>query len=131
MSTQLESPLGTGSSDGPVPESLRTRSGRVSKPPVRYEPVEQVEDDYETDEYDDLESDVSSQVEFSDSEIEDDEDGSELDDFIVEDKSESSEDDNGSESDAESATDGGVRTPMARAAPAGARAKVPVRRAKK
>jgi len=103
----------------------------VSKPPVRYEPVEQVEDDYETDEYDDLESDVSSQVEFSDSEIEDDEDGSELDDFIVEDKSESSEDDNGSESDAESATDGGVRTPVARAAPAGARAKVPVRRAKK
>ena len=131
MSTQLESPLGTGSSDGPVPESLRTRSGRVSKPPVRYEPVEQVEDDYETDEYDDLESDVSSQVEFSDSEIEDDEDGSELDDFIVEDKSESSEDDNGSESDAESATDGGVRTPVARATPAGARAKVPVRRAKK
>lgn len=135
MSTPLESPLGTGSSDGPVPETLpRTRSGRVSKPPVRYEPVEQVEDDYETDEYDDLESDVSSQVEFSDSEIEDDEDGSELDDFIVEDKSESSEDDNGSESDAESATDGGVRTPVARAppgAPAGARAKVPVRRAKK
>jgi len=41
----------------------RTRSGRVSKPPVRYEPVEQVEDDYEDDEYDEEESDAGSEVE--------------------------------------------------------------------
>lgn len=77
--------------------SLRTRSGRVSKPPVRYEPVEQVEDDYNDDEYDESESDVGSGVEYSDSELDDDEDDSEMDDFIVEDKSESDEDDNGSD----------------------------------
>jgi hypothetical protein len=29
-----------------------TRSGRVVKQPVRYEPVEKVEDDYASDEYD-------------------------------------------------------------------------------
>jgi len=89
MSTLLESPSGMDSSVGPAPESLRTRSGRVSKPPVRYEPVEQVEDDYASDEYDEAESDVSSHVEFSESELEDEEADSDLDDFIVEDKSSS------------------------------------------
>lgn len=29
-----------------------TRSGRISKKPVRYEPIEQVMDDYNEDEYD-------------------------------------------------------------------------------
>ena len=77
----------------------RTRSGRVSKPPVRYEPVEQVEDDYNDDEYDEDESDVDSEIEFSDSELED-EDESEMDDFIVEDKSESDDEDNGSDGEA-------------------------------
>ena len=74
----------------------RTRSGRVSKPPVRYEPVEQVEDDYAEDEYDEIESDVGSEIEFSESE-EDDEADSEMDDFIVEDKSESDDDDTNGE----------------------------------
>jgi len=127
MSTQLELPSATDLSAGPAPEpaGLRTRSGRVSKPPVRYEPVEQVEDDYASDEYDEAESDVSSHVAFSESEIEDDEDDSDLDDFIVEDKSESGEDNNGSESDSDSAA-GGVRAPVARGTPAPA--KVPVSR---
>lgn len=78
------------------PPPPRTRSGRVSKPPVRYEPIEKVEDDYASDEYDDDESDVESGIEYSDSELEDEAD-SEMDDFIVEDKSESDEDDNGSD----------------------------------
>jgi hypothetical protein len=69
----------------------------VSKPPVRYEPVEKVEDDYASDEYDEIESEVGSGVAYSDSELEgeDDDDDSEMDDFIVQDKSESDEDDNG------------------------------------
>jgi hypothetical protein len=41
-------------------EPVRTRSGRVTKPPVRYEPVEQVEDDYAPEDYDSDESDVES-----------------------------------------------------------------------
>lgn len=37
-----------------------TRSGRVVKQPVRYEPVEKVEDDYGSDEYDsDVDDDAS------------------------------------------------------------------------
>ena len=80
----------------------RTRSGRVSKPPVRYEPVEQVEDDYADDDYDSDESDVSSTVS-SDEETEDDDDDSDadedgnLDGFVVPDKSESSESDSDGE----------------------------------
>lgn len=84
-------------SQTPVLTASRTRSGRVSKPPVRYEPVEKVEDDYASDEYDEIESEVGSGVAYSDSELEgeDDDDDSEMDDFIVQDKSESDEDDNG------------------------------------
>ena len=78
----------------------RTRSGRVSKPPVRYEPVEQVEDDYAADDYDSDESEVSSVASSDDDEEEDesdaDEDGN-LDGFVVPDKSETSD----SESDGE------------------------------
>lgn len=37
-----------------------TRSGRVVKQPVRYEPVEKVEDDYGSDEYDSEDEDAAS-----------------------------------------------------------------------
>jgi hypothetical protein len=82
--------------------TTRTRSGRVSKPPVRYEPVEQVEDDYADDDYDSDESDISSTVSSDDDEDEEeddsdaDEDGN-LDGFVVPDKSESSESDSDGE----------------------------------
>jgi hypothetical protein len=71
----------------------RTRSGRVSKPPVRYEPVEQVEDDYAEDDYDSVESEdvddtISTDSDEELSEDDADEDGN-LDGFIVPDKSES------------------------------------------
>lgn len=90
---EVQSARASPTPDPTVSES-RTRSGRVTKPPVRYEPVERVEDDYASDEYDDEESDVGSGVEYSESELDEDGD-SEMDDFIVEDKSESEEDDNG------------------------------------
>jgi len=78
----------------------RTRSGRISKPPERYEPVEQVEDDYAPDDYDTDESDISSTVSSEDEDEEDDSDADEdgnLDGFVVSDKSETSD----SESDGE------------------------------
>jgi hypothetical protein len=72
----------------------------VSKPPVRYEPVEQVEDDYDVDDYDteepetdDIESDDSDE-EYDDEEEDADEYGN-LDGFVVPDKNESDEEDNG------------------------------------
>ena len=73
--------------------STRTRSGRVSKPPVRYEPIEQVEDDYDADDYDTEDpDDVSEEIETESDEEEDesdaDDDGN-LDGFVVADKSES------------------------------------------
>lgn len=80
----------------PTPET-RTRSGRVSKPPTRYEPVEQVEDDYAPEDYDSAESsDVSSEVSYDSSEEdleEDADDEGNLDGFVVPDKSESDSDD--------------------------------------
>jgi hypothetical protein len=71
----------------------RTRSGRVSKPPTRYEPVEQVEDDYAPEDYDTEDPDESSEDISTDEDEEDDEsdadeDGN-LDGFVVPDKSES------------------------------------------
>lgn len=74
-------------------QEIRTRSGRISKPPTRYEPVEKVEDDYGPEDYDDIESDVSSNISYSDEELDEDDD----DDlsFVDSDKSESEEDDNG------------------------------------
>ena len=77
--------------------ATRTRSGRVSKPPVRYEPIEQVEDDYSAAEYDSHESDTDVPTEDeSDEDLDDesdaDEDGN-LDGFVVADKSESDEED--------------------------------------
>ena len=74
-----------------------TRSGRVSKPPQRYEPVEQVEDDYADDDYDTEESPVSSTVSDEDtSDIDEESDADEygnLDGFVVADKNDSSESD--------------------------------------
>ena len=79
-----------------APET-RTRSGRVSKPPVRYEPVEQVEDDYAPEDYDSDESEIQSDDSFEDDEDEEDEDDADedgnLDGFVVPDKSESSDSD--------------------------------------
>jgi len=70
-------------------EGTIRRSGRVSKPPVRYEPVENVTDDYDQADYDSKESDSSSLT----SESGDDDDESDLDGFVVTDKSESDCDD--------------------------------------
>ena len=71
--------------------STRTRSGRISKPPDRYEPIEQVEDDYAPEDYDDDESEVSSAVSYSDEELEE-EDEDDDDSFIESDGSDKSED---------------------------------------
>ena len=73
-------------------QEIRTRSGRISKPPTRYEPVEKVEDDYGTDDYDDVESDISSNIAYSDEELDEDDDDLS---FVESDKSESEEEDNG------------------------------------
>jgi hypothetical protein len=74
----------------------RTRYGRVSKPPVRYEPIEQVEDDYADDDYDTVESDIDSNEPSDDDDEETDEsdadDDGNLDGFVVPDKSESDDD---------------------------------------
>ena len=78
-------------------EPARTRSGRVTKAPERYEPIEQVEDDYGPDDYDDDESDIESDDSFEDEDEEDDEDDADedgnLDGFVVPDKSESGDSD--------------------------------------
>ena len=85
----------------PTPET-RTRSGRISKPPTRYEPVEQVEDDYAEDDYDSDESEIKSgedSDDFSEEDTDDedaDEDGN-LDGFVVPDKSESADSDSDGE----------------------------------
>lgn len=78
-------------SDLTVSEPARTRSGRVTKPPERYEPVEQVEDDYSPEDYDSDESAVGSGVSYNESEIEEEGDD-DLDGFVVSDKSESDDD---------------------------------------
>lgn len=80
-----------------VQPEVRTRSGRVSKIPVRYEPVEQVEDDYGSDDYDtedpdDVSEDIETESEEEDDESDADDDGN-LDGFVVADKSESSDSD--------------------------------------
>lgn len=74
----------------------RTRYGRVTKAPVRYEPVEKVTDDYsdgeydsdeDVDETDDDEVKTDSSDEDEDDESDADEDGN-LDGFIVKDEEE-------------------------------------------
>lgn len=86
----------TGSEEPPVAVA-RTRSGRISKPPVRYEPVEQVEDDYDDEDYDTEESAIDSDASSDASDEEDDEedadDDGNLDGFVVPDKSETSDSD--------------------------------------
>ena len=47
----------------------QTRSGRVIKQPVRYVPQEVVEDDYAPEDYDSDESEVTSEIEYSDEEL--------------------------------------------------------------
>jgi len=103
--------------------ATRTRSGRVSKPPVRYEPVEQVEDDYAPEDYDtDDEGESSEDISTDDEDEEDDEsdadeDGN-LDGFVVPDKSESSE----SDSDGEPAVPVAKRRAVVKKRPAPTRA---------
>jgi hypothetical protein len=93
----------------------RTRYGRVSKPPEKYEPIEKVEDDYATDDYDSSESEIDSNFEDDDEDEEEDdesdadEDGN-LDGFVVADKSESDESD--SEDDGKPAVPVKKRTPV-------------------
>ena len=73
-----------------------TRSGRISKPPERYEPVEEVTDDYSKDEYDEDESDEESdsdeesETDEEDDDSDEDEDGN-LKGFIVDDEEENDE----------------------------------------
>jgi len=99
--------------------AVRTRSGRVSKPPVRYEPVEQVEDDYAPEDYDtEDEGESSEDISTDDEDEEDDEsdadeDGN-LDGFVVPDKSES----DGSESDGEPAVPVAKRRAVVKKRPA-------------
>lgn len=74
-------------------ETPLRRSSRVSKPPERYEPVEQVEDDYDVDDYDTEDPDDVSEEIATDSDEEKESDMDEygnLDGFVVADKSESS-----------------------------------------
>ena len=103
--------------------TTRTRSGRVSKPPVRYEPVEQVEDDYDAEDYDTEDpDDISEEIETESDEEEDesdaDDDGN-LDGFVVADKSESSESD--SEDGEPTVPDKKHRVPVKKRTPAAPR----------
>jgi hypothetical protein len=105
--------------------ATRTRSGRVSKPPVRYEPVEQVEDDYAPEDYD-TEDEGESSEDISTDEDEDEEDESDadedgnLDGFVVPDKSESDVSD--SDEDGEPAVPVAKRRAVVKKRPATARA---------
>jgi hypothetical protein len=114
ISSQLQSsPTGN--------DQPRTRSGRVSKPPVRYEPIEQVEDDYAPDDYDsndpsDMSSDVFTESDEEDSESDADEYGN-LDGFVVPDKNESDGEYTDGESSISSATSRGTATPRRTEAP--------------
>ena len=71
----------------------RTRSGRISRPPVRYEPVEEVTDDPEED-HDDEEELDSEEDSDEDDDDDDDEDDSDADEngnlkgFVVDSESE-------------------------------------------
>jgi hypothetical protein len=69
--------------------SYTTRSGRVIKKPVLYEPQEIPEDDFKPDEYDeDTETEDDDDIEDDDDDDDDDEDADEngnLKDFVVED----------------------------------------------
>jgi hypothetical protein len=85
---------------GPTVSEVRTRRGRVSKPPTRYEPIEQVEDDYSAEDYDSDEPDTDGsgdeddEEEYSDDEDEDADEYGNLEGFVVPDKNESDDEDN-------------------------------------
>jgi hypothetical protein len=82
-------------------EPIRTRSGRVSKPPERFSPVENVTDDYSDGDYDDLDDEYDDDDESDESEEESDEESDDesdadengnLKDFVVDDDEESDDD---------------------------------------
>lgn len=74
-------------------QTTKTRSGRLVKPPIRYEPTEQVEDDYSSDEYDSDGDEDDEDIYSSDDESDTDDDDSEgsLRDFVVPDSESESE----------------------------------------
>jgi hypothetical protein len=75
-------------------EPKKTKSGRLVKTPERYTPIEKVEDDYSSDEYD-SDDEVPSSVYSSDEEDEEDSESDtegSLKDFIVPDESDSDSD---------------------------------------
>jgi hypothetical protein len=72
---------------------IKTRSGRISKPPERFSPVEEITDDFSDDEYDgdDIDSDEDIEEDESEEESDDEEDADEngnLKDFVVDDEDE-------------------------------------------
>lgn len=72
---------------GILMSAVVTRSGRVSKKPERYEPIEQVEDDY-SDEEDDDYSDDEDLCETEDEDEDDADENGNLDGFVVSDEEE-------------------------------------------
>ena len=72
---------------GILMSAVVTRSGRVSKKPERYEPIEQVEDDY-SDEEDDDYSDEEDLCETEDEDEDDADENGNLDGFVVSDEEE-------------------------------------------
>jgi hypothetical protein len=72
--------------------SIRTRSGRISKPPERLEIIEDVEDDFTDEEDEDFDEDDYDSESETESEFDDEEDADEngnLAGFIVDDDEES------------------------------------------
>jgi hypothetical protein len=74
------------------PNTKKTRSGRLVKPPERYVPTEKVEDDYASDEYDTDSDSNDDDVPSVCSSDEDDKSEGSLKDFVVPDESESESD---------------------------------------
>ena len=72
-----------------------TRRGRASKPPVRYEPEEICEDDFNNSDYESDGSDIESIVSTSDEDTDDEDVNGNLKGFVVDD----SEDEKEEESD--------------------------------
>ena len=73
---------------GILMSAVVTRSGRVSKKPERYEPIEQVEDDYSDEEEDDDYSDEEDLCETEDEDEDDADENGNLDGFVVSDEEE-------------------------------------------
>jgi hypothetical protein len=72
-----------------------SRSGRLVKKPILYEPVERPEDDFKEDEYDEDDDDEEDEEDDEDEEDEDDEDADEcgnLKGFVIEDEEEEEDD---------------------------------------